>query len=215
MTSMCSNRVGVNYIWRELTATSFRVGSSLVEIDDNQIGQNIARLRGAMSQKDLALAMRDRGHKWSQATVWNVERGERPLRLSEATALVDVLELQSVQSISAPEEEFEYLATVSRLHEASRDLVLQADKVLRIQRELAEILDVQKVKSRDEGGWHQLELEIKLTPAEIVYDFLTEQLPLLRAGAEASGPWSEMLLKAVEDTDFTSPTLPHVAPLAN
>lgn len=35
--------------------------------------------------------MKERGLKWSQATVWNVERGERPLRLAEARVLVDVL----------------------------------------------------------------------------------------------------------------------------
>ncbi|WP_419775703.1 helix-turn-helix domain-containing protein [Microbacterium oxydans] len=48
-------------------------------------GQQVRHAREAagMSQMDLAKAMRDRGWKWSQATVWSIERGDRPLRWSE------------------------------------------------------------------------------------------------------------------------------------
>ncbi|WP_221586056.1 helix-turn-helix transcriptional regulator [Microbacterium sp. G2-8] len=60
-------------------------------LDDKQIGQNLARMRGEMSQKDLADAMREIGFKWSQATVWSVEKGERPLRLTEAEAIARAL----------------------------------------------------------------------------------------------------------------------------
>ena len=58
---------------------------------DSQIGQNLVTLRGDMSQKDLATRMRTLGWKWSQATVWSVETGERPLRLAEATDLAQIL----------------------------------------------------------------------------------------------------------------------------
>lgn len=58
--------------------------------NDAQIGRNLASLRNEMSQKDLAEAMRSLGFKWSQATVWSVEKGERPLRLTEATALQEI-----------------------------------------------------------------------------------------------------------------------------
>ena len=44
-----------------------------------------------MSQKALADSMRSRGHKWSQATVWSVEQGERPLRYTEAQDLIQLL----------------------------------------------------------------------------------------------------------------------------
>jgi transcriptional regulator with XRE-family HTH domain len=44
-----------------------------------------------MTQERLAAEMRDRGFRWSQNTVWKVERGERPLRLSEATAAASIL----------------------------------------------------------------------------------------------------------------------------
>lgn len=47
-----------------------------------------------MSQKDLAERMRDTyGWRWSQATVWSVEKGERPLRFLEATDIVDIFEV--------------------------------------------------------------------------------------------------------------------------
>lgn len=60
---------------------------------DAEIGARVRDLRVArgMRQVDLADAMRDRGWKWVQATVWNVEQGTRPLRLSEATSLTGVL----------------------------------------------------------------------------------------------------------------------------
>lgn len=54
---------------------------------DRLIGENVVTLRGEMSQKALAEAMRDRGHKWSQSTVWAVEKGDRPLKLAEAEDL--------------------------------------------------------------------------------------------------------------------------------
>ncbi len=60
---------------------------------DVRIGQNLARFRGAMSQAELAKKMRDmnKGHKWSQTTVWTVEKGERPLKLAEADTLAEIL----------------------------------------------------------------------------------------------------------------------------
>lgn len=56
-------------------------------MDDAQIGRNVARLRGGMRQKDLAAVMRGRGWKWQQATVGAIEKGERPLRVTEMVDL--------------------------------------------------------------------------------------------------------------------------------
>lgn len=61
---------------------------------DEQIGRNLAALRGDMSQKDLAAVMRGRGWKWSQATVWSIEKGERPIRLAEAEEVATILNIQ-------------------------------------------------------------------------------------------------------------------------
>lgn len=53
----------------------------------------MAILRGPVPQQTIADAMRARGWKWSQATVWSVEKGERPLRLLEAHDLADIFKV--------------------------------------------------------------------------------------------------------------------------
>ena len=62
---------------------------------DADIGKNMARERerAAVSQQALADHMRGRGWKWSQATVWSVEKGDRPLRLAEAADVSAILGL--------------------------------------------------------------------------------------------------------------------------
>lgn len=60
---------------------------------DEQIGRSLVGIRGTMSQADLALRMRERGYKWSASTVWAIEKGDRPLKLTEA---VDVLEILGI-----------------------------------------------------------------------------------------------------------------------
>lgn len=61
---------------------------------NDRIGANLADMRrwSEMTQKELADEMRPLGHKWSQATVWAIEKGERPLRLVEALDAARVLD---------------------------------------------------------------------------------------------------------------------------
>jgi hypothetical protein len=65
---------------------------------DRHIGQTMAILRGDKTQQAVADEMRQRGWRWSQATVWSVEKGDRPLRLAEAEDLAAVLRTVSVHS---------------------------------------------------------------------------------------------------------------------
>jgi hypothetical protein len=58
---------------------------------DDRIGDNVARLRGDLSQRAVAQEMKRRGWKWSHVTLVTIESGERPLRLSEAVDLANVL----------------------------------------------------------------------------------------------------------------------------
>lgn len=64
---------------------------------DEQIGGGVilARVRAALSQKELAAKMSDRGFPWSQATVSQIEKGERPLRLSEADNLAELIRFRT------------------------------------------------------------------------------------------------------------------------
>src|SRR5262245_21922258 len=61
------------------------------------IDQNIAagvrayREAAGISQDELAQRMSDRGFGFSQATVWKIERGQRPVKASELVVLADFL----------------------------------------------------------------------------------------------------------------------------
>lgn len=68
------------------------------------IGRNVARLRGQKTQQDVAGAMRSAGYKWSQATVWSVEKGERPLKLAEAEDLAKIMGTDLVALLVPPVE---------------------------------------------------------------------------------------------------------------
>lgn len=65
---------------------------------DAAIGENLATLRqqADLSQADLAKAMTRAGWTWHQQTVLKVEKGHRPLRLAEALALADALDVDPV-----------------------------------------------------------------------------------------------------------------------
>lgn len=77
---------------------------------DVAIGKNLVILRGDMSQADLASKMRaEKGHPWSQATVWNIEKGDRPLRLTEAKDLSELLGF-SLSLLFQPPREHRYKA---------------------------------------------------------------------------------------------------------
>jgi transcriptional regulator with XRE-family HTH domain len=63
------------------------------------IDQNVAtnmrafRERSGLSQEELAQRMSERGFGFSQATIWKIESGQRPVKISEAVALSEALEL--------------------------------------------------------------------------------------------------------------------------
>jgi hypothetical protein len=74
---------------------------------DRRIGEAVIALRAARTQQAVADDMRERGWKWSQATVWSVEKGERPLRLAEAGDLAEVLGADSASDLLLDETERE------------------------------------------------------------------------------------------------------------
>jgi len=68
------------------------------------IGATVTLLRGAMSQQAVADAMRDKGHRWTQSTVWTVEKGERRLLLSEGAELAAVFDVSVEMLLKPPDE---------------------------------------------------------------------------------------------------------------
>jgi transcriptional regulator with XRE-family HTH domain len=71
------------------------------DIDQN-IAANLRTYReaGNISQDELAQRMADRGFGFSQATIWKIERGQRPVRASELVALADSLEVMTATSLT-------------------------------------------------------------------------------------------------------------------
>jgi len=67
-------------------------GDRYKDIDQN-IAANLRAYReaGGISQDELAQRMTDRGLGFSQATIWKIESGQRPVRASEMIALADSL----------------------------------------------------------------------------------------------------------------------------
>ncbi|GEB94399.1 helix-turn-helix domain-containing protein [Microbacterium lacticum] len=92
-------------------------------LTDEQIGRNLAAWRGDRSQKDLASAMRELGFKWSQATVWSIEKGERPLRLSEAEALAQVMGRSNLHLLSKSDAASDAFAAGSAARDAYETLL--------------------------------------------------------------------------------------------
>jgi len=79
---------------------------SALEDQYKDIDQNIAanlrtyREAASISQEDLAQRMADRGFGFSQATIWKIETGQRPVRASELIALAGSLGVMSPTSLT-------------------------------------------------------------------------------------------------------------------
>jgi hypothetical protein len=90
---------------------------------DRHIGQTMSILRGDKTQQAVADEMRRRGWRWSQATVWSVEKGERALRLAEADDLAAVLGTVSVHSFLTEPVSAHIQQGVRRVTNAHRAIV--------------------------------------------------------------------------------------------
>ena len=87
---------------------------------DERIGENLVRLRNDLSQRDLAAHMKRLGWKWTHVTVGSVERGERPLRLSEAADIARILAVD-VRLLIEPSGNIAWNAAYLEMVSAQRD----------------------------------------------------------------------------------------------
>ncbi|RPE75622.1 hypothetical protein EDF28_3567 [Curtobacterium sp. PhB137] len=133
-----------------------------MSVDDEQIGKNFTRLRGDLSQKEVAELMRARGFRWSQATVWSIEKGERPLRLSEAQAVVEVLG-QPFFDLTADDGEAVVDAWMRECSNASKALEAAVDRFEQARMQLAltyrHVEGKLRRKHEDGGGWLRTTVE--------------------------------------------------------
>jgi len=124
-------------------------------VDDAQIGRNLARFRGQRPQKDVADAMRERGHKWSQATVWAVEKGDRPLRLTEAQDVMRILGMHT-WDLTRTDSRAGLALALRDMNTTSRKLREIAQEYLRAQMLVASYADVLEEHAEDGLGLESL-----------------------------------------------------------
>lgn len=117
---------------------------------DAHIGRAIARHRSTsgMSQVELAKAMRDQGWKWVQATVWNVEQGNRPVRLAEAASLSAIFGV-SIESFLA-------LPLDAAIHEATQAARVAAEAAKQHSQRASTLVEqaeaLKRIKDVDRGS---------------------------------------------------------------
>jgi transcriptional regulator with XRE-family HTH domain len=89
------------------------------------IDQNIAasvracREAGSVSQEELAQRMSDRGFGFSQATVWKIESGQRPVKASELVALADALDVLTPMDLTSEPGIARHAAELQQAHGAA------------------------------------------------------------------------------------------------
>lgn len=87
------------------TSDGSAAGNTTGTVDRN-VATNLRtfRERAGVSQEELAQRMSERGFGFSQATVWKIESGQRPVRISEAVALSEALGLRRWIDLTADPE---------------------------------------------------------------------------------------------------------------
>ena len=100
--------------------------SRFVDLDRN-VATNVrmARETAGLSQDELAERMTERGFGFSQATVWKIEQGRRPLRISEAVALADALDIRGWRDLTFDPGRAEHGRVLHRARLAAADAYKQ------------------------------------------------------------------------------------------
>jgi transcriptional regulator with XRE-family HTH domain len=109
---------------------------------DQNIAANLRTYREAasVSQEELAQRMADRGFGFSQATIWKIESGQRPVRVSELVALGDSLRVFPFTSLTSEPGEARHRAELRQAnrnaHDAYEELKAAAAAYIEAQIEL-------------------------------------------------------------------------------
>lgn len=169
---------------------------------DEAIGQNLARFRGERTQQDIADAMRSMGYKWSQATVWAVEKGERPIRLTEAMDIARELRVD-LSDLFSTERESVLRVALANMAPASKRLEEAATGYEHIQLILALAADLFPLSERYESelrDWLNLSVcdvvERVLTGKQLADGDLKIMKDPVSGEIAGGGPWLDELMKA-------------------
>ncbi|MCH9276408.1 helix-turn-helix domain-containing protein [Bifidobacterium amazonense] len=146
---------------------------------DIQVGRNLASLRGSLSQEELAARMKQRGYRWSQSTVWSIERGDRPLRLTEALDVLDCLGCEGGeiwQLVAANDEVRSLQKSVDSLEDGLNSLEKAWEKIEHDRRWLlisASVLSADDLASVEESVH---EILLRTRPERILKDVIRHMI---------------------------------------
>jgi hypothetical protein len=151
---------------------------------DVRIGRNLAQWRGQRTQVALADEMRARGWKWSQATVWAVEKGERPLRLAEAADLTVILSeggpARSPMHLLMTEAELNLTRTLDASYEADDQVLTAAKNWSERRGALAEAALAARTEVGQSTGslnrdlWEGVYAQLTTSPADLIREWSGE-----------------------------------------
>jgi transcriptional regulator with XRE-family HTH domain len=97
-------------------------GDRYTDIDQN-IAANLRTYReaAAISQEELAQRMADLGFGFSQATIWKIERGQRPVKASELAALADSLGVMTATSLTRQPDAARHQVQLDQANRTAQD----------------------------------------------------------------------------------------------
>jgi len=113
---------------------------------DHNVAANVRafRERADLSQEELAQRMSERGFGFSQATIWKIESGQRPVKISEAVALSETLALPRWLDLTEEPKVSRHYADLTRAnrltHQAYDALKAAATEFLRAQIDLSFVI---------------------------------------------------------------------------
>lgn len=156
---------------------------------DEHLATNLRRGRETrgLSQDELAHRMAERGFGFSQATIWKIEQGKRPVKISELVALADALALRGwTVLLNDPRDADHHLrleAAHFRASAAYSALKTAAQQFLHAQTEVAMLVHDVRAAGGDEGPlwgtWVQTPAERAVIEARIETERHDEQVEQL------------------------------------
>lgn len=182
---------------------------------DRNVATNLRQFREerGMSQDELAQRMSERGFGFTQATIWKIESGQRPVKISEAVALGKALGLLSwthlIEEPKLTRRLAELQAANRRAYEAYAETKAAAARYLEAQVEV--VLAVRE--AQDAGldterwvGWLDIPAERAVIEARVEWNREAEILEQREEKVEAvlAALWQEGYKPfRLEDVEFS------------
>jgi transcriptional regulator with XRE-family HTH domain len=143
-----------------------------------------ARERAGLTQDQLAAKMAELGFAFSQATIWKIEQGRRPVRIAEFQALSDVLDepAYSLFLSASPAtygQRVQVRAARDRIVQASEAIESATAEYLQARRLLDMVIEASSPHLTDEdrahpdftNEWNELQPEVLALAARLLTDF--------------------------------------------